>query len=136
MRTFFFFFFFFLLSLWKRRKFVLGLPKWEIFYREKTFHAGEKIRKNYFAPSEKYACYAPGFPLALIQFHNGQISIEAGPIRTLEPPPLVPHDTHYKSLGPVLFSRPGNFPAVCRLDSLISPSNFKKKIFLRAVQAT
>ena len=30
-----------------------------IFYREKTFYAGRKIRKNYFAPSEKYACYAP-----------------------------------------------------------------------------
>ena len=30
-----------------------------IFYREKTFHAGKKIRKNDFAPSEKYACYAP-----------------------------------------------------------------------------
>ena len=32
----------------------------EIFYREKAFHAGKKIRKNDFAPSEKYACYAPG----------------------------------------------------------------------------
>ena len=31
-----------------------------IFYREKEFHAGKKIRKNDFAPSEKYACYAPG----------------------------------------------------------------------------
>ena len=30
-----------------------------IFYREKTFHAGEKIRKNDFSPSEKYVCYAP-----------------------------------------------------------------------------
>ena len=30
-----------------------------IFYREKAFHAGKKIRKNDFAPSEKYACYAP-----------------------------------------------------------------------------
>ena len=30
-----------------------------IFYREKAFYAGEKIRKNDFAPSEKYACYAP-----------------------------------------------------------------------------
>ena len=31
-----------------------------IFYREYAFHAGKKIRKNDFAPSEKYACYAPG----------------------------------------------------------------------------
>ena len=31
-----------------------------IFYREKTFHAGKKIRKNDFVPSEKYGCYAPG----------------------------------------------------------------------------
>ena len=34
-----------------------------IFYREKAFKAGEKIRKNDFAPSEKYACYAPGYKL-------------------------------------------------------------------------
>ena len=46
------FFFFFAFHFWKRRKFVLGLPKWE-------FSAGGKIRKNDFAPSEKYACYAP-----------------------------------------------------------------------------
>ena len=31
----------------------------EIFYREKAFHAGEKIRKNDFTPSEKFSCYAP-----------------------------------------------------------------------------
>ena len=30
-----------------------------IFYREKTFRAGKKIKKNDFVPSEKYACYAP-----------------------------------------------------------------------------
>ena len=30
-----------------------------IFYREKAFHDGKEIRKNDFAPSEKYACYAP-----------------------------------------------------------------------------
>ena len=29
------------------------------FLREKTFHGGEKFRKNDFAPSEKYACYTP-----------------------------------------------------------------------------
>ena len=37
-----------------------GSTKMGIFYREKAFHAGKKIRKNDFAPSEKYACYAPG----------------------------------------------------------------------------
>ena len=30
-----------------------------IFYQGKHFTPG-KIRKNDFAPSEKYACYAPG----------------------------------------------------------------------------
>ena len=43
-RGLFFFFFFFHFS--KRRKFVLGLPKWK-------FSAGKKIWKNDFAPSEK-----------------------------------------------------------------------------------
>ena len=37
-----------------------------IFYREKAFHARKKIRKNDFAPSEKYACYAPGFRVEFI----------------------------------------------------------------------
>ena len=49
---FFFFFFFFSFHFWKWRKFVLGLPKWE-------FSTGKKNWKNDFAPSEKYACYAP-----------------------------------------------------------------------------
>ena len=39
-----------------------------IFYREKAFHAGKKNRKNEIAPSEKYACYAPGGRL----FHRGK----------------------------------------------------------------
>ena len=30
------------------------------FLPEKAFHAGKKIRKNDFAPSEKFSCYAPG----------------------------------------------------------------------------
>ena len=34
-----------------------GSTKMGIFYREKAFHAGEKIRKNDFAPSKKYACW-------------------------------------------------------------------------------
>ena len=36
-----------------------GSTKMGIFYWEKAFHSGKKIRKNDFAPSEKYACYAP-----------------------------------------------------------------------------
>ena len=32
----------------------------EIFYWEKAFHAGKKIRKNDFAPSEFFSYYAPG----------------------------------------------------------------------------
>ena len=31
----------------------------EIFNREKAFHVGKEIRKNDFAPSEKFSCYAP-----------------------------------------------------------------------------
>ena len=54
-----FFFFFFCFSLLKMTKICFGSTKMEIFYREKAFHAGKKIRKNDFAPSEKYACYAP-----------------------------------------------------------------------------
>ena len=42
----------------KPLKFVLGLPKWEFFYRKKAFHLGKKIRKNNFALSEKYFFYA------------------------------------------------------------------------------
>ena len=37
----------------------LDPTKMGIFYQEKAFHAEKKIRKNDFAPSEKYACYAP-----------------------------------------------------------------------------
>ena len=53
-KTFFFFFHFS-----KRLKFVLGLPKWGFSTEKIAFHARKKIRKNNFAPSEKYACYAP-----------------------------------------------------------------------------
>ena len=58
-RTFFFFFFFFCFSLLKMTKICFGSTKMGIFYREKAFHVGKKIRKDDFAPSEKYACYAP-----------------------------------------------------------------------------
>ena len=48
-RTFFF----------KMTEICFGSTKMEIFYREKAFHAGKRIRKNDFAPSEKFYCYAP-----------------------------------------------------------------------------
>ena len=53
------FFFFFAFHFWKRQKFVLGLRKWEFSTGKKHFTPGKKIRKNDFAHSEKYACYAP-----------------------------------------------------------------------------
>ena len=31
----------------------------DICYLKKAFHAGKKIRKNDFAPLEKFSCYAP-----------------------------------------------------------------------------
>ena len=57
--SFFFFFFCFSLFKTKRLKFVLGLPKWKFSAGEKAFHARKKIRKNDFAPLEKFSCYAP-----------------------------------------------------------------------------
>ena len=48
-------------SLLKTTKIYFGSTKIEIFYREKAFHAGKKIRKNDFAPLEKFSCYSPGF---------------------------------------------------------------------------
>ena len=71
----FYFLFYFILffSLFKTMKICFGATKIEIFYREKAFHTGKccvkcffppgkKIRKNYFAPSEKFSCYAPTLP--------------------------------------------------------------------------
>ena len=54
-----FFFFFFAFHFSKRLKFVLGVPKWKFSTGKKAFHAGKKIKKNDFAPSEKFSCYAP-----------------------------------------------------------------------------
>ena len=48
-------FFFFCLSLFKTTKICFGSTKMEIFYWEKSFLAGKKIRKNDFAPSEKFS---------------------------------------------------------------------------------
>ena len=65
-RTFFlflsFFFFFSLLFTFENDGnlfWVLGVPKWEFSTGKKEFHAGKKIWKNDFAPSEIYVCYAP-----------------------------------------------------------------------------
>ena len=37
-----------------------------IFYWEKAFHTGKKIKKNDFAPFEKYSSYAPEVNLYLV----------------------------------------------------------------------
>ena len=44
--------------------------KSKIFYREKAFHAMEKIRKNDFASSEKYPSYAPALAYNHIPYYN------------------------------------------------------------------
>ena len=62
---FYFYFLFFCFSLFKTTEICLGSSKMEIFYRENAFHAGKKIRKNDFAPSEKYAFYDHTLLLAL-----------------------------------------------------------------------
>ena len=68
-RTFFFFFFFFFcFSLFKTTKISFGSTKMDIFYRENAFHAVKKIRKNEFAPSEKFFCYAPVFQQGKIKW--------------------------------------------------------------------
>ena len=55
-----FFFFFFSFHFSKRLKLVLGVPKREFSTGKKHFTPGKKIRKNNFAPSEKYTCYTQG----------------------------------------------------------------------------
>ena len=45
----------------------------EIFYREKAFHVGKTIRKNDFAPSEKYFSHAPS-PMLIILLEKCLIS--------------------------------------------------------------
>ena len=46
-------------SLFKTTKISFGSTKMEIFYQEKSISRREKIRKNDFAPSEKFSCYTP-----------------------------------------------------------------------------
>ena len=57
--SFFFFLFVLLFTFLKTTEICFGSTKMGIFHRETAFHAGKKIRKNDFAPSEKYACYTP-----------------------------------------------------------------------------
>ena len=73
---FFFFFFFFLLFTFENNRIFFCLPKWGIFYREKAFHAGKKIRKNDFAPTEIYACYAPGHHQSFPYIHCVFIEVD------------------------------------------------------------
>ena len=58
-----FFFFFFFFHFWKRRKLVLGLPKWKFSTGKKHFTPGKKNLEKLLCPSEKYNCYAPGFAM-------------------------------------------------------------------------
>ena len=78
----FFFSFCFAFHFLKRREFILGLPEWEFATGKKSISCREKIRKNDFAPSEKYACYAPDSfalarltPQALLLSYIAQISL-------------------------------------------------------------
>ena len=59
-----FFFFFLFNSLFKTTKICFGSTRMEIFYWEKSISCWEKIRKNDFALSEKFSCYAP-VPMSL-----------------------------------------------------------------------
>ena len=52
MTTLFFFFFFFAFHFWKRRKFVLGLPKWEFCTGKKHFTPGKKSGKITLPPQK------------------------------------------------------------------------------------
>ena len=52
----------------KTTKICFGSTEMGILYREKAFHAGKKIRKKHFAPSEKYSSYAPEGHLSFNQF--------------------------------------------------------------------
>ena len=57
--SFFLSFFFFFLFTFQNHWTLFWAYQNGNFYREKSFYSGEKIRKNEFAPSEKYYSYAP-----------------------------------------------------------------------------
>ena len=61
--------FFFACHFLKPLKFVLGLSKWK-------FSTGKNIRKNDFAPSEKFSCYTPVHTYALTVIHSTYICAE------------------------------------------------------------
>ena len=70
------FFFFFFFSLFKTTEICFGSTKMGIFYQEKVFHARKKIRKNDFAPSEKYSSYAHVWVGGVVHYiHNMWSSI-------------------------------------------------------------
>ena len=97
---FFFFFFCFAFHFSKPLKFVLGLPKWEFSTRKKHFTPGKKIRKNDFAPSEKYSSYAPtvflvtsyqgrGFKTPKIFYNKGHMMLHlVATYRSWSPPSI------------------------------------------------
>ena len=68
---FFFFFCLFAFHFSKRRKFVLGLPKWKILYRGKNSRR-EKNQEKWLCPLRKFSWYAPG-TLTYIYVHNRQL---------------------------------------------------------------
>ena len=51
------------LSTFQTTEICFGSTKWEFSTGKKAFHAGKKISKNDFAPSEKYSCYASDWHL-------------------------------------------------------------------------
>ena len=55
----FFFFFLSLLFTFQNDKKLFRVYHNGNFLSGKAFHAGKKIRKNAFAPSQKFSCYAP-----------------------------------------------------------------------------
>ena len=70
----------------KPLKFVLGLPKWKFSTGKKAFHSGEKIKKNDFAPSKKFSCYAPAQNV-LIWGRGCTGGVEVGVVLIPPPPP-------------------------------------------------
>ena len=52
----------------------------EIFYQEKALHAGKKIRKNDFAPSENF----PVTPLNIIQLGFHRTELNSTPVWKLQ----------------------------------------------------